>query len=157
MSVTVTEETNRVDVSASVIEVTVQAAPVPVVTITEQATQVVVAQETAPSVTVTEQPVTVTVTQAPTPTVEVASAGVQGIQGPAGPAGDASGMGFVHHQSAPATTVQINHGFLFQPAGIVCMSTGDAIPLLGVGVSYPMAGFIELSFGVPFTGDVFLS
>lgn len=82
---------------------------------------------------------------------------VIGPEGPRGPAGDETGLGFVHHQSSPVTTVQINHGFLFRPAGITCIATGDTFPLLGVGITYPTTGIIELSFGSPFTGDVYLS
>lgn len=116
-------------------------------------------QVDSPAVSVLEQPVTLTITQV-APTVQVSSAGVQGTRGPAGPrgpAGDETGLGFVFHQANPVTTLQVNHGFQFQPAGIVCIGTGDAYPLLGVGVSYPMTGFIELAFGAPFTGDIYLS
>lgn len=117
------------------------------VTVVEQANRLTVTGDDPPTLTVTQV----------IPRLEVSSTGPQGIPGPQGPAGDASGLGFVHHQASPVTLVQINHGMPFQPAGVICMATGDTVPLLGVGVSYPMAGYIELSFGFQFTGDIFLS
>lgn len=83
---------------------------------------------------------------------------VAGPQGARGPAGDSSEtLGFVHTQSSPVTTLQITHDLPFQPAGIACLASGDACPLLGVTVSYPTIGIVELGFGVPFTGIVRLS
>ena len=83
---------------------------------------------------------------------------VSGPVGPQGPAGDsATALGFVFTQSSPAMTVQIHHNLPFKPAGIVCLEADGSPALLGVTVSYPSVGIVELGFGVPFTGQIVLS
>lgn len=94
--------------------------------------------------------------EAPRPDVGV-FVPVEGPRGPQGPAGDTGQtLAFVQNVSPAATTVLINHNLAFQPAGILCLDTaGDTV--LGATVTYPLTGYIELQFGVPFTGIVFLS
>lgn len=82
--------------------------------------------------------------------------GPQGPEGPQGPAGDATGLGFVWTQSSPAETLLINHQFFFKPAGILCIESDGGV-LEYDTVSYPQTGYIELTFGVPFAGQVYLS
>lgn len=105
---------------------------------------------------VTEQPVVLTVTEV-TPVIQIADVGVQGPPGPQGPAGDSTGLGF-HVSVTNQSLVQIVHGMPFPPAGIVCLDTGT--PPLCVEyatVSYPSTGVLELTFGFPFTGQIYLS
>ncbi len=84
---------------------------------------------------------------------------IVGPPGPAGPPGDSIAvLSYQYTQTSPATLVQIVHNLPFPPAGIVCHDTG--VPALTVEyatVSYPLSGVIELTFGLPFTGTIFLS
>jgi hypothetical protein len=110
------------------------------------------------TITVIPPPVTPPIiVQSPvTPPIIVAP--IQGPPGPIGPPGDSIEVSFQHTQSTPATLVQIIHNLSFPPAGILCQDTG--IPALTVEyatVSYPLTGVIELMFGFPFTGTVYLS
>lgn len=89
----------------------------------------------------------------PPSTVLVPVAGPRGIQGPAG---DETGLGFVWTQSSPAQLLLIHHHFLFQPAGILCIESDGGV-LEYDTVFYPQTGYIELTFGVPFVGTVYLS
>jgi hypothetical protein len=99
---------------------------------------------------------TVSVPASPTPGLVILP--VQGPIGPQGPAGDtAQTLAFVYSQSTPALSVQISHGLSFHPSGIVCLEADGSPPLLGVSVSYPAPGVIRLGFGVPFTGEIYLS
>lgn len=83
---------------------------------------------------------------------------VQGPPGPAGPPGDSSSaLAFTQNVSSPMTSVTINHGLAFHPSGIVCLEADGSPALIGVGVSYPSAGQVVLTFGVPFTGTIYLS
>jgi hypothetical protein len=83
------------------------------------------------------------------------------VGGPPGPKGDSGDstetLSFVQSQSTPVTSLQIHHSLPFNPAGVVCLETDGSPPLIGVGVSYPSVGIIELIFGAPFSGSVFLS
>lgn len=83
--------------------------------------------------------------------------GPVGPRGPQGIPGDpGAALAFVQNVSPSMTTVLINHGLTFQPAGVLCLDTaGDTI--LGATITYPQSGWIELEFGVPFIGTVFLS
>lgn len=82
---------------------------------------------------------------------------VQGPPGPVGPPGDTvASLAFTQNVTPSMTTVLINHNLPFQPAGILCLdTTGDTV--LGATVTHPQAGWIELQFGAPFNGTVFLS
>lgn len=84
---------------------------------------------------------------------------VVGSPGEQGPAGDSVAvLSYQHTQTSPAMLVQIVHNLPFPPAGIVCQDTG--VPALTVEyatVTYPLAGVIELTFGLPFTGTIYLS
>jgi hypothetical protein len=84
---------------------------------------------------------------------------VQGPQGPQGIPGDAgAALAFVHAQSTPVTTLQIIHGLPFRPSGIQCLETDGTPSPLGIGVSYPSVGIIELNFGTAaFSGTIYLS
>jgi hypothetical protein len=98
----------------------------------------------------------VSVPAAPTPGLVVLP--VQGPIGPQGPPGDtATALAYVWNQTVPVTTVVINHGLAFRPAGVVCLEFPGSPPLLGVSVTYPSVGVVELGFGVPFTGEIYLS
>lgn len=100
--------------------------------------------------------VTVQVEPPTTPTSVVVP--IAGPQGPQGPPGDSSEvLGFQHTQSSPVMLVQIIHNLPYKPAGIVCIATGDAAPLIGWSVAHPAAGITEVTFGVPFTGDIYVS
>lgn len=101
-------------------------------------------------------PTTSSVTMTP-PRSGVVVVPVQGPPGPAGPpGGSSSALSFVQNVTPSMTTVLINHNLPFQPAGILCLeTTGDTI--LGATVTHPQAGWIELQFGAPFNGVVYLS
>lgn len=89
----------------------------------------------------------------PGPQGEQGDVGPTGPQGPAGDAGSA--LSFI--QSATnQSLVQINHGLPFQPAGIVCIDSNGVITEFGA-IAYPMAGTLEITFGVPWTGTIYLS
>lgn len=92
------------------------------------------------------------------PTGSQGEQGDVGPQGPAGPPGDAgTALSFVQSVSSPSLSVEINHNLPFYPAGITCLETDGSPALLGVTVSYPSVGSVALTFGVPFTGDIYLS
>jgi hypothetical protein len=81
-----------------------------------------------------------------------------GPQGPQGVPGDAgAALAFVQTVSSPSLNVQVNHGLPFRPSGIVCLETDGTPTPLGIGVSYPSLGQVQLIFGVPFTGTIYLS
>jgi hypothetical protein len=110
-----------------------------------------------PGETIVSAPQVPTLVMAP-PVTSIAVVPVQGSVGPQGPPGDtAQTLAFVHTQTQPATLVQIIHNLAFNPSGIVCLESGGSPPLIGVSVSYPTLGIIELSFGAPFTGTIYLS
>lgn len=98
-------------------------------------------------------------TMAPPVTPEALVFPVVGPPGPQGPVGDSmTTVSYQYTQTSPAMLVQIVHNLPFPPAGIVCQDTG--VPALTVEyatVTYPLSGVIELTFGLPFTGTIFLS
>lgn len=52
--------------------------------------------------------------------------------------------------------VQLNHGLSYQPAGVICIdSQGNTVDF--GAISYPMSGTCEITFGFPFTGQIYLS
>jgi hypothetical protein len=81
--------------------------------------------------------------------------GPQGIQGPPGVDVGAEG-GFVQVVSSPTSEVQVIHGLIFKPAGIICQESDGTI-VEYAAVSYPVSGVVEIMFGFPFSGTVFLS
>lgn len=82
---------------------------------------------------------------------------IQGPPGPQGPPGDSSSaLAFVQNVAPSMTTVLINHNLPFQPAGILCLETTGAT-ILGATITHPQPGWIELQFGAPFSGSIFLS
>lgn len=82
---------------------------------------------------------------------------VQGPAGPQGPPGDSSSaLAYVQNVTPSMTTVLINHNLPFQPAGILCLDTTGAT-ILGATITHPQDGWIELVFGAPFGGLIFLS
>jgi len=138
VEVTVVEETANLQVTSPSVQVTV----VNGVTVLE----------------VTEEPVRLSITET-APVIQISDVGVQGPpgpQGPAGPAGDEAGLGYVHTQSSPALLVQIQHGFLFKPAGVVAVEN-DGYSTEWATLSHPATGITELTFGVPFSGVVYVS
>ncbi len=92
---------------------------------------------------------------APANVVVIPQAGPQGERGPAGDSSEA--LSFTHTQTVPVQLVQIHHNLPYEPAGVSCLASGDTVPLLGVSVTYPSTGIVELGFGVPFTGLIRLS
>jgi hypothetical protein len=52
--------------------------------------------------------------------------------------------------------VQINHNLPFQPAGVMCIDNNGVTTDFGA-IAYPMSGTCEITFGFPFTGDIYLS
>lgn len=120
---------------------------------------IVIGPPKIPSVTVGGPPVPVVGMDAPggPSVVVVPQQGPPGPQGPPGiPGNPADTLAFVQNVSPSMTTVLINHGLVFQPAGILCLETTGAT-VLGATVTYPQPGWIELQFGAPFNGTVFLS
>lgn len=121
------------------------------------------------SVTVTPPQMPSLVMAPPTPGVAVVlpvagAPGEQGPQGDVGPQGPQGVPGDAGTRLAYGVTVtnqtlvQINHGLAFNPAGIVCLdSANPANAVEYAAVSYPMVGIAELTFGFPFTGQIFLS
>jgi len=98
-----------------------------------------------------------TVRVAPPSPASLAVVPVQGPAGPAGPPGDSvAALSFVQNVTPSVTTVLINHNLPFQPAGILCLETTGAT-ILGATVTHPQAGWIELEFGAPFNGVIYLS
>jgi hypothetical protein len=83
---------------------------------------------------------------------------VQGPTGPQGPPGVDVGAegGFVQTVSSPSTDVQIIHGLIFKPAGILCQESDSTI-VEPSAISYPMAGVMEVAFGFPFSGVIYVS
>jgi len=105
-------------------------------------------------------PVTPSIAMAPPSSgvVVVPVQGPPGPQGPQGPPGDTgSALGFatsVTNQSL----VQMIHNLPFKPAGILCLDTNTpALTVEYATVSHPSAGITEITFGFPFTGQIFLS
>ncbi|GAA3230740.1 hypothetical protein GCM10017691_23970 [Pseudonocardia petroleophila] len=83
--------------------------------------------------------------------------GPPGPAGPPGPPGDSEAtLAFVHPQVVPVLTVQILHGLVFQPAGVICIDSQGDVVEFGT-ITYPQVGVVELTFGVPFSGTVRLS
>jgi hypothetical protein len=97
-----------------------------------------------------------TVRVAPPSPASLALVPVQGPAGPAGPPGDSvAALSFVQNVTAQST-ILINTGLPFKPAGITCIDTaGDTV--YGATITYPAAGFIEIQFGVQFSGVIYLS
>jgi hypothetical protein len=97
------------------------------------------------------------ITMAPPLPPSVVVVPVQGPPGPAGPPGDSvAALSFVQNVTPSMTTVLINHNLPFQPAGVLCLETTGAT-VLGATVTHPQTGWIELQFGAPFSGNIFLS
>lgn len=81
---------------------------------------------------------------------------VQGPVGPQGPPGDtAQTLAFTTTVTNQAL-VQVNHGLAFKPGGIICIDTNGVLIDYGA-ISYPAVGIVEITFGFPFTGTVYLS
>jgi len=57
---------------------------------------------------------------------------------------------------APTLLVQAQHNLPWRPAGVLCIDTLDQI-VEPAFISWPDAGITEITFGVPFTGTVYLS
>lgn len=91
------------------------------------------------------------------PTISIATAGATG---PPGPAGSGGGSGIVWPPvttvSAPVTLVQILHSLPFNPAGIHCVDQAG-IAVEWAAVTYPSLGIVEITFGFPFTGAIYIS
>lgn len=101
-------------------------------------------------------PVVPTVTTAPP---EPASVSVLPVVGPQGVPGGTGAMAYEHIQAAPVPAghpLQIVHNLTFQPGGIVCLES-DGVQIEYDSVTHPMPGVIELTFGVAFTGHIYLS
>lgn len=111
-----------------------------------------------------------TVVTAPDTTVQVVVP-IAGPQGPKGDPGDGTGLDEIDARlaaledqprghsttvSAPTLLVQIQHGLPFRPAGVQCIDTsGDTVE--HDGVTHPLPGITEVTFGAPFTGAINLS
>jgi hypothetical protein len=87
---------------------------------------------------------------------QVLTKGGDGLWRPLTPVGGGGGGGYEHTQSTPATVIQVAHGLPWKPAGI------RSVDLLGQDVeydaaAYPVDGVIELAYGAPFAGVIYLS
>ena len=93
----------------------------------------------------------------PVPDSTVHLVPVAGPRGPIGPAGDAAAsLGYVHTQSSPAALVQVNHGLLFRPGGVVAKDTEGRV-IDWDTLSWPTVSILEIDFGVPFSGTITIS
>ena len=96
----------------------------------------------------------------PVPDSTVHLVPVAGPRGPTGPPGDAANsLSYVHTQSSPVAAgqpVQVVHGLIFRPAGIICLES-DGGQIEYAAVTWPAAGILELIFGVAFAGTVTVS
>ena len=86
--------------------------------------------------------------------------GPQGAVGPIGPKGppgdDSTARSFQQVVSSPSMDLQIIHGLSYKPSGIICTES-DGFNMEYDVVTHPMPGVTELTFGVGFTGTVYLS
>lgn len=105
-----------------------------------------------------EFPATVQVVPLPIPeAVIVPVSGPAGPQGEPGPPGDTAGaLAYGPVSVTNQALVQINHGLIFQPAGIICIDNNGVVTDFGA-IAYPMSGTCEITFGFPFSGTIFLS
>jgi hypothetical protein len=72
-----------------------------------------------------------------------------------GVGGEGTG-GFIHNQITPSMAFQIHHQLPWHPAGVLSIeSTGDQMD--PKAIRFPLPGVLELEFGVPFAGTVYLS
>lgn len=107
---------------------------------------------------ITIGPPTIPTVSVPAPSPNLVVVPVGGPIGPQGPAGDTGvSLGFTQNVSTPSTSVTIAHGLPFNPSGIICIEADGTPTPLGIGISYPSLGQVRLTFGVPFTGVIYLS
>lgn len=93
----------------------------------------------------------------PAPIPEQIVVPIQGPVGPQGPPGDSgSALGYGPVSVTNQALVQVNHGLPFQPAGIVCID-GNGVTTDYGAIAYPVSGTVEITFGFPFTGEIYLS
>lgn len=74
----------------------------------------------------------------------------------AGLGGGSSVNSFTHVQSGSLAVITIFHGMSYRPAGINAIDSLDN-PTEYESVRYPTASTVEVRFGAPFSGTIYLS